>query len=98
MIYTDGIHLISDESLEELHAFAARLGLKKAWLHHTPGRPHYDLTTEAIRAKATAAGALRVGRREFVAALRRNPDYQKWLEQKKRRTGIRPDTGTDPLG
>jgi len=46
MIITDGVHLISTTSLDELHAFAVqKLGFKKTWLHETPGRPHYDLTT-----------------------------------------------------
>lgn len=74
--------MISDTSLDELQAFGDRLGLKRAWIHFTPGRPHYDLINDDIRRRAIEAGALRVGRREFVAALRRHPDYQAWQTAK----------------
>jgi len=30
MVYTDGIHLVAD-SLEELHEFAHKIGLKREW-------------------------------------------------------------------
>ncbi|HEY4830509.1 MAG TPA: DUF4031 domain-containing protein [Solirubrobacteraceae bacterium] len=43
--WTGGGHLQAD-SLEELHAFAERLGLQRAWFQSKPGRPendHYDL-------------------------------------------------------
>jgi hypothetical protein len=43
--WTGGGHLQAD-SLEELHAFAARLGLRREWFQSKPGRPendHYDL-------------------------------------------------------
>lgn len=36
-------HLTAD-TVEELHAFAAKLGLKRAWFQDKEGRPHYDLT------------------------------------------------------
>jgi len=59
-------HLASDSSYEELHAFAARLGL--------PGRgfdrDHYDLPSEWY-ADAVAAGAVEVSSRELVGRLRR---------------------------
>lgn len=78
VLYTDGIHLISDCSVEELYEFGESIGLKREWVHWTPGRPHFDLINEQIRAKALAAGANRLKRREFVAALRRMPTYRKW--------------------
>jgi hypothetical protein len=34
-------HLVSDTSRAELHAFAARLGIKRCW--YSGRRPHYDL-------------------------------------------------------
>ena len=38
-------HMVSDESVEELHAFAQQLGLKKAWFQYAPGKlPHYDVS------------------------------------------------------
>lgn len=44
--WTGGGHMQADTP-EELHAFAARLGLKREWFQDRPGRPersHYDLT------------------------------------------------------
>ena len=58
-------------SQDELHAFAQRIGLKRAWFQ--PGKPiggkpsrlwHYDVT-EAKRQAAIQAGAQPVGLREF---------------------------------
>lgn len=62
-------HLISDESDDELHAFAARIGMKRSWFQ-PKSSPHYDLTPTR-RAKAVALGAQEVTRNDFVAALRR---------------------------
>lgn len=59
-------HLISDVSEEELHAFAVRIGMRRAW--YQPG--HYDLTPRR-RAAAIRAGAQPVDRVGFVAAVRR---------------------------
>ena len=46
-------HMWSDTSVDELHEFAARLGLKLRWFQNKPKFPHYDLTpnkrVEAIR-------------------------------------------------
>ena len=38
-------HLVSDSSLEELHQFAAELGLRREWFQ-MKSIPHYDLTGE----------------------------------------------------
>ncbi|WP_448315500.1 DUF4031 domain-containing protein [Streptomyces sp. CO7] len=57
-------HLISDVSFEELHAFAAGLGV--------PGRAfdgdHYDIPAD-LYAAAVAAGAIPVRSREIVRRL-----------------------------
>lgn len=56
--WTGGGHLQAD-TLEELHAFAGRLGIARVWFQHKPGRPehdHYDLT-RAGRERALALGA-----------------------------------------
>jgi hypothetical protein len=58
-------HLVSDESYEELHEFAARLGLRREWFQGD----HYDLPA-ATRIEAIALGALPVGGRELVQRLR----------------------------
>lgn len=44
--WTGGGHLQADTE-EELHEFAAKLGLRRAWFQTRPGRPefdHYDCT------------------------------------------------------
>lgn len=57
-------HLISDESLTELHDFAARLNLPP----RSFGGDHYDITDE-LRECAIAEGAKPVDSREIVRAL-----------------------------
>ena len=58
-------HLVSDESYEELHAFAAELGLPPRAFH----RDHYDLP-EDWWDEAVAQGATPVDPRELVRRLR----------------------------
>jgi hypothetical protein len=48
-------HLIADDR-DELHAFAARLGLKRAWFQDHEYRWHYDVT-DSVRVRAIALGA-----------------------------------------
>lgn len=45
-------------TLDELHAFAKRLGLKREWFQDHVVAPHYDLTVKT-RAKALSMGAIR---------------------------------------
>ncbi len=57
--WTGGGHLQAD-SLDELHAFAASIGLKRQWFQTRPGRPwndHYDCT-QRRRDAAILAGAI----------------------------------------
>lgn len=70
MTYTDGVHLIAD-SVEELHRFAAGIGLRRAWFQGHPRHPHYDLTTPRKRNQAVRHGARRVTSREIVKILRK---------------------------
>ncbi len=58
-------HLVSDTSLPELHAFAARLGIPQRAFQGD----HYDVTDE-LRECAIAEGALAVDSRTVVRALR----------------------------
>lgn len=55
-------HLTADTE-EELHAFAARLGLRRAWFQAKSTTPHYDLT-ESKRELALKLGAVFVSARE----------------------------------
>ena len=64
-------HLTADTA-EELHEFAARLGIPKRGFHHNPARPwkdHYDFP-ESLREEALSLGAKPIGRREATARLR----------------------------
>lgn len=65
MIFTDGTHLVSDTSEEELHAFAQHIGLKRKWYQ----KGHYDMTAPWRVHRAVAAGAKLTGPR--VCALAR---------------------------
>jgi hypothetical protein len=70
--WAGGGHLQAD-GVEELHAFAAELGLQRRWFQHRPGRPdrdHYDLTAEGRR-RALALGAIAEDRRQGVARRKR---------------------------
>ena len=58
-------HLVSDGSLAELHAFADRLGLRRAWFQGD----HYDVP-EDVRVEAIAMGAVPVSSTELVRRLR----------------------------
>jgi len=59
-------HLTADTK-PELHAFAARLGLRRAWFQDKPyGAWHYDIT-ESKRRRAVALGAVEVPWRDFGA-------------------------------
>lgn len=58
--------------LEALHAFATRIGLRRAWFQHAgKGTAHYDLTPAKRRA-AVAAGAIELDRNAAVAIWKEN--------------------------
>jgi hypothetical protein len=61
-------HLMADTP-EELHQFAASLGIAQRWFQNRVDFPHYDLHPEQ-RGKAIEAGAIPLSRREFVTKVR----------------------------
>lgn len=61
-----GGHLLTSD-LEELHALAARIGLRRSWFQDELF-PHYDLTASRRRA-AIAAGAVEIEPGDFPADL-----------------------------
>jgi hypothetical protein len=64
-------HLLADD-LDELHRFAALLGIKRASFQGPPksSTPHYDLTGFE-RARAIALGAVACDREQIVLVRRR---------------------------
>jgi hypothetical protein len=63
-------HLFCDGDLDELHRFAARIGMRRAWFQDWPEHrfPHYDVTASR-RARAIQAGATTVTWRESAKIL-----------------------------
>lgn len=57
-------HLVSDESYDELHAFAGQLGIPRRAFQGD----HYDIPTD-YRERAIALGATAVSSRELVRRL-----------------------------
>ena len=85
MIFVDGIreypacrlpskrwcHMATDGDLEELHAMARRLGLRRAWFQAYPTTPHYDLVPSkralAVRLGACAVSSVELARRCWLS-------------------------------
>ncbi len=61
-------HLVAD-SLDELHTFAAKLGLRRSWFQSKTRYPHYDVTT-SVRVRALALGAHNAVREQIVSCAR----------------------------
>ncbi|MCF5775528.1 DUF4031 domain-containing protein [Pseudomonas poae] len=57
-------HLVAD-SLDELHRFAAQLGLQRKWFQSKSFYPHYDVTL-SVRARAVQLGAINADRRKII--------------------------------
>lgn len=65
-------HLLADSD-DELHKFAASIGMKRAWFQDGDSHtlPHYDLT-KARRAVAVAKGAIEISRRELIDRIKKH--------------------------
>lgn len=61
-------HLMAD-TLDELHAMAARLGLPRRAFQHRRSGAHYDVTA-ALRGRAIGLGALAISRHRDRALVR----------------------------
>lgn len=68
--YGDSCHMVAD-SLDELHEFAQKIGLRRDWFQRSTGAgwPHYDLT-KGRREVALKAGAIELTCRQLVEKLR----------------------------
>ena len=42
MIVSDGVHITSGISIQDLHVQMARIGIKRCWFHSGSKYPHYD--------------------------------------------------------
>lgn len=62
-------HMATDGDIEELHAFAGEIGLKRGWFQ-PKSLPHYDLT-QRKRERAIAHGAVSVSTRELIEKCKR---------------------------
>lgn len=58
-------HMMAD-TLDELHAMADRIGMRRAWFQDKPSGAHYDLSLR-VRARAVKAGAVEITYREMGA-------------------------------
>jgi len=58
-------HMAAD-TLDELHAFARRLGLKRQWFQTQSSYPHYDVTME-VRERAIRLGAVDADRSTMIS-------------------------------
>ena len=67
--YSRSCHLVAD-SVEELHVFARRMGLKRSWFQSKSDLPHYDLTT-GMRFMAIRLGAIEIDKKKFVEIMRK---------------------------
>lgn len=63
-------HLFADD-VDELHAFAKKLGLKRVWFQDDKRLPHYDVTANK-RDEAILRGAVGVDRRVTYQHIKRN--------------------------
>ena len=72
--YGKSCHLITDGPNEELHEFAARIGMRREWFQASSSGPHYDLTARR-RAHAVRLGAIELEDRPFHEILK------KWREE-----------------
>lgn len=75
---------LSCPNLEELHQFAAQIGLKRQWFQDKPGHPHYDLTP-GMRVMAVKRGALEVDMVELGVRCYGWKDHRKTREEEENR-------------
>lgn len=83
-------HMVAD-SIEELHAMADRIGLRRCWFQ-PKSHPHYDVSRQK-RAMAVKYGAIEVDRKGLVEVLQRNRsrhEGQSFLAQLRAEAQSRP--------
>jgi len=74
MIWYDGIHMMTDsDDLEELHAFAERIGMSRSKFQDHPTHPHYDVW--GARAKRLTVNC---GSKDLLRRCRRHVHRTVW--------------------
>jgi hypothetical protein len=68
LIYTDGVHVVSDTSEDELHDWAYKAGIKRCWFHRGSLHPHYDIP-KSLRGTVAFPGVQVVDSRKIVEIL-----------------------------
>jgi len=68
--YEQGCHLLAD-TIDELHVFAKKIGLKREWFQSSVALPHYDLTKNK-RYQAMKQGAIEIDRDKVSEMMKRN--------------------------
>lgn len=63
-------HHLTADSKEELHTFAAKIGVRRCWYHGGRTHPHYDVT-DPQRSSALLSGAIPVDTRRLSEIARR---------------------------
>jgi hypothetical protein len=80
-----------DDDLAELHAFATRIGLRRAWFQDKPWpRAHYDVT-DSKRREAIAAGAVSITSREAGQQRTRAIDARRQADRDRQRPVVNPE-------
>lgn len=68
-------HLVAD-TLDELHSFASKIGLRRQWFQSSASYPHYDVKL-AVRAKAIQYGAVPGTRKQIIECAKKlKVEYQ----------------------
>jgi hypothetical protein len=68
------------DTLDELHAMAAKIGMKREWFQDKKSLPHYDLTVSR-RAAAVRAGAIERGSRQLMDFMKANNPTDRMLRE-----------------
>lgn len=72
MVYTDGIHIISDSGVQELHWFAERVGIGRWWFEKD--KSYYGLPKELTTNDLIIKGAKYATTRHIQRILKIKPD------------------------
>ena len=67
-------HMMAD-TLDELHAMADKIGMKRKWFQNNSDHPHYDLSLSK-RALAIQNGAMEIDSRQLVDLVRKWRDWR----------------------